>query len=299
MSALDRCVDATRPPINHHRGFPFVSTHVPNQLPHIRSMLRVLLFAALLVGLPSALTPTSAHALQEGVVWDPARLHVTRAELEDLMARYEAVAQSSGYGGGMREDARRAAARIATRLQEGDFRVGDRIWLQVEGEAEVPDTLLVEPGPSVQLPNMGRIDLAGVLRSELQEHMTRELSRYIQNPEVRTQSTIRLQIRGAVGNQGFHVFPSDMLLSDAIMAAGGPSQAADWDDLHLERAGERIMDPDEVTVALADGRSLDHLGLQAGDILVVPEDRPSAIWPTVFRWTAIIASTTLLGIRIF
>jgi protein involved in polysaccharide export with SLBB domain len=129
--------------------------------------------------------------------------------------------------------------------------------------------------------------------------MTRQLSRYIREPEVLTQSMIRLQIRGQVGTQGFHTFPSDMLLTDAIMAAGAPSQGADWDDLHLERAGERIMDPDEVTDALAEGRSLDQLGLQNGDILVVPEDRPSTIWPRVLRWGAIIASTTLLGIRIF
>jgi hypothetical protein len=32
---------------------------------------------------------------------------------------------------------------------------------------------------------------------------------------------------------------------------------------------------------------------------VVAEDQPSRVWPLVFRWTAIIVSTTLLGIRIF
>jgi protein involved in polysaccharide export with SLBB domain len=146
---------------------------------------------------------------------------------------------------------------------------------------------------------MGTISLAGVLRSELSEHMGRELTRYIQNPRVQTTSMIRLQVRGAVGNLGFHFFPSDMLLSDALMTAGGFSQAADLDDIVLERAGERLMDADDVTVALADGRSLDQLGLQAGDIVVVAEDRPSRVWPVVLRWTAIIVSTTLLGIRIF
>lgn len=252
-----------------------------------------LLFVALLA------VPTQAGAQQSPVEWDPQRLQVTRAELQDLLDRYEAVAQSSAYSGGVREDARRSAARIRSRLEQGDFRVGDRVWLRVEGETEIPDTLMVEPGPAITLPNMGRISLQGVLRSELEEHMTRELQRFIQTPDVRTQSMIRLQVRGAVGNQGFHTFPSDILLSDALMAAGGPAQSADWEDIHLERAGERIMSPDEVTRALADGRSLDQLGLQAGDIVVVPEDRPSRVWPTVFRWTAIVASSLLLGIRLF
>jgi hypothetical protein len=238
-------------------------------------------------------------AQQSPVDWDPARLQVTRAELEDLMTRYEAVAASSAYSGGVRTDARNKAARIRSRLEHGDFGVGDRIWLRVQGQIEIPDTLVVEPGPAVTLPNMGRISLEGVLRSELEAHMARELARYIQTPDVRTQSMIRLTVRGAVGTQGFHVFPSDMLLSDALMAAGGPAQTADWDKIHLERAGDRLLAEDEVTRALAEGRSLDQLGLQAGDILVVPQTRPSRVWPVVFRWSAIIVSTTLLGIRIF
>ncbi len=256
-------------------------------------LLSRLLFLALLA------VPAPLVGQQSPVEWDPARLQVTRPELEDLLQRYEAVAQSSAYSGGVREDARRSAARIRSRLEQGDFRVGDRIWLRVQGEAEIPDTVMVEPGPAITLPNIGRISLEGVLRSELEAHMTRELERFIQTPDVRTQSMIRLQVRGAVGTQGFHVFPSDMLLSDALMAAGGPAQSADWEDIHLERAGERILNPDEVTRALADGRSLDQLGLQAGDIVVVPEDTPSRVWPTVFRWTAIVASSLLLGIRLF
>jgi hypothetical protein len=261
-------------------------------------MRRVLRLATALVAL-AIVFPAAAPAQQDPAGWDPARLQVTRAELEDLVARYDAVASSTAYSGGVREEARRAAARIRSRLENGDFRVGDRIWLRIEGQTELPDTLMVEPGPSVVLPDMGAISLAGVLRSELSDHMNRELARYIQNPRVQTTSMIRLQVRGAVGNTGFHSFPSDMLLSDALMSAGGFNQAADLDDIVLERAGERLMDADDVTVALADGRSLDQLGLQAGDIVVVAEDRPSRVWPLVFRWTAIIVSTTLLGIRIF
>jgi protein involved in polysaccharide export with SLBB domain len=245
------------------------------------------------------LAPGAAAAQQAPSEWDPARMHVTRAELEDLLARYDAVAQSSAYSGGVRQNARESADRLRQRLEVGDFGVGDRIWLVVDGEEEIPDTLVVEPGPAIMLPNIGSISLRGVLRSELHPYLVRELERYIQKPQVRTASTIRLQIQGAVGTPGFHTFPSDMLLSDALMVAGGPSRNTDWDDLELKRGSETLMEGDDVQGALAEGRSLDHLGLRAGDIVVVPEVTNSRVWPLVLRYGIMITSGLFLGFRIF
>jgi hypothetical protein len=240
-----------------------------------------------------------AVAQQSPEDWDPARLQVTRPELEDLASRYEAIAASSAYSGGVRERARTAGARIRERLEQGDFDVGDRIALQIVGETEIPDTLLVEPGPSVDLPNMGRIELKGVLRSELQEHLIAEISRFVQNPQVRTAATIRLQFRGTGGTPGFHTFPSDLLLSDAIMQAGGLRGETDWDDFKLARGEEILMEGQDVEVALAEGRSLDHLGLQNGDIVEIPAATPSQIWPRVIRFGLIAVSSLLLGFRVF
>jgi hypothetical protein len=249
---------------------------------------------ALVLGLP-----TTGSAQQSPEDWDPARLQVTRPELEDLASRYEAIAASSAYSGGVRGRARTAGERIRERLEAGDFDVGDRIALQITGESEVPDTVLVEPGPSINLPNMGRISLEGVLRSELQDHLVAEISRFVQNPQVRTSATIRLQFRGTGGQPGFHTFPSDLLLSDAIMQAGGLRGETDWDEFKLARGDEVLMEGEDVEVALADGRSLDHLGLQNGDIIEIPAERPSQIWPRVIRFGLIAASSLLLGFRVF
>lgn len=273
-------------------------TAIRHPVPIMRR-LTSLLFALLAV-------PLAAGGQQAPVEWDPARLHVTRAELTDLLERYDAVAASSGYSGSIREDARRSAVRVRERLETGDFRVGDRVSLDIQGIPEaaagqepIPDTLVVENGPAINIPNIGRISLHGVLRSELQEYLEAEIGNYIRNPTVRASSMIRITILGNVGNSGFHIFPSDMLLSEAIMAVGGPGQSTDWDDVTIQRANERLYGADEVEEALRVGRSLDQLGLQAGDVIDVPVEEPSRIWPTVFRWTAIVVSTTLLGIRIF
>lgn len=264
--------------------------HHPNHRTAPRVFATVL--AVLLAGGQAPLTA------QVPTNWDPARLHVTRAELEDLLGQYEAVASSEGYSAGVREEARRSAERIRLRLQRGDFRVGDRVVLQVENEEALPDTLVVEPGPSIILPNMGTISLDGVLRSELEQHLTREIGRYIRDPVVHAASMIRLSVEGALGSPGFYTFPSDMLLSEVLMVAGGPREAK-LDEIEIKRGEETLAEDEGVQQALQEGRSLDQLNLQAGDRILVPADEPSRFWTTALRWGVIIASTTLLGVRLF
>ena len=109
---------------------------------------------------------------------------------------------------------------------------------------------------------------------------------------------IRMSVEGGVGNVGFYTFRSDMLLSDALMAAGG-LQSARLDKISLRRGNEVLAEGEEVQLALQQGRSLDQLNLRAGDRIVVPVQQASRIWPQVFRWGALIASTTLLGYRLY
>ncbi len=233
--------------------------------------------------------------------WDASEFQMTRSALEELLARYESVASSPGYSGGVKDDARRSAALIRARLEEGDFRVGDRIVVRLEGAPEgvLPDTLVVVAGSALSIPGMGRISLKGVLRSELQEHLTTEIGRFVRDPQLSARSLIRLSVQGAVGSPGFYVFPSEMLLSDVLMQAGGPSPRADLEDLRVRRGNLDLMDGTEVQTALDEGRSLDQLGLQAGDEITVSEKSEQNLWPQLLRWGVIIGSSLLLGVRIF
>jgi protein involved in polysaccharide export with SLBB domain len=233
--------------------------------------------------------------------WDATEFQVSRQELQDLLARYEAVISSPGYSGGVKEDARHSADLIRARLTEGDFTAGDRITLRLAGAPEdFPDTLLVERGAVVDLPGMGRISVAGILRSELQAHMAAEISRFVRNPDLTVQSLVRLSIQGAVRSPGFYVFPAEMLLGDVLMAAGGPQQDSRLDAIRIRRGEDVLLRGDEVQTALDEGRSIDQLGLRAGDEVTIPQRTPDALgWGTILRWGAVIASTLLLGVRIF
>jgi protein involved in polysaccharide export with SLBB domain len=253
-------------------------------------ILLVLLCAGLLVSV------VTAHA-QTRVALDPQGLKMERAELEEFHEHLQAVTASTAYSGRIRDRAQRDAEVIRTRLERGDFRVGDRILLQVEGEANIPEELPVQPGPSIRLPVMGTISLAGVLRSELEEHLTRELGRFMQNPVVRAESLVRISIQGEVGRPGFYTVPADMLLQEAIMHAGGPGRNADLDRIRIERTGERLWGGDELRHVLAEGQTLDQLNVQAGDQIVVAA-RGQSPWRRVARTGLTIASVVLLGTRI-
>lgn len=224
-----------------------------------------LAFAGLLLSAPLS---SAVQAQQPG--WDPTGVQLTRDQLTELLERYEATAASSAYSGDLREQARDEAALIRQRLEEGDLRVGDRIDLIVEGQSDLTQQFSVVAGRSIVLPAIGEVPLEGVLRSELQAYLRDHIARYIRDPIVHARALVRLQILGAVVNQGFYTIPSDELVSDALMLAGGPLAAANLDEITIDRGTTTIWSGDRLRSALQEGRTLDQLSIRAGDAIRVP-----------------------------
>jgi protein involved in polysaccharide export with SLBB domain len=234
--------------------------------------------------------PRVAHA--EG-------LHHTRQELHEILNELDRTAAAPGASGEMRQHARSNAARIRQRLEEGDFRAGDRIHLEVRGEEGMSGEFTVEPGPTVTLPDVGAISLAGVLRSELEDHLRGELRRFLQNPAVQARSLIRLAVLGEIGNPGFFTLPASLVLEDVVMTAGGPTRNANLDRIRIERAGETIWRDAVLQQAMLDSRTLDQLSLQAGDRIIIPGRSTPLLSPRgVFTVVTTTASLLYLYLRI-
>jgi len=229
--------------------------------------------AAALLALLGTATPSAA---QSGDAPNDLGLGATRQALEARAAH---------------ADAREAAA-IRARLARGDFRVGDRILLTVEGERELSDTFTVGLGGQLTLPLIGNVPLEGVLRSELQDYLTHRLAQNLRDPDVRTRAFVRLSIQGAVTHPGYYGVPADALLSDALMAAGGTTQEANVTRLRIERDGKPVWEGKALQQAIAEGRTLDGAGLVAGDQVIVPK-RGGTTAGDVMRF-----GTVLLGIPI-
>jgi polysaccharide export outer membrane protein len=192
--------------------------------------------------------------------------------LERLLQEYEQALNSPAYSGSVKDRIRADAEAVRDRLAYGDFRVGDRVVLYVQGEPNLPDTVQVEPGPMIVLPLFGEIPLDGVLRSEITAHLTQVLSRFIRDPMVRANGLMRLSVQGAVRQPGYFTVPAENLLSEALMVAGGPGPQANIDGMQIRRGSRTILEGEALQEAIREGRTLDQLNLQAGDEIMLPQE---------------------------
>ena len=231
-----------------------------------RALLALLLLAA---GTADAQTASTGVAPVRGTLR-------TRADLE-AAAR---AAQDAGRGA--------EAAAIRARLTEGDFLVGDRVVVSLHVDTLVHDTLVVRDGVVLRIPSLVDVPLRGVLRSELESRVTQELSRVLRAPRVEVHGLLRMAVLGEVTRPGYYYVTADMLVSDAIMVAGGPTANAEPERSQVRRAGATLLEREDVHAAIQRGATLDALGLRAGDELVVGSRRN--------RMGSLQAVTTVLGI---
>lgn len=199
------------------------------------------------------------------------RANATRQELQRLAD--EAAALAVGADDARREAKRREAAVIRERLREGDFRAGDHIALVIEGDSTFDDTVVVRPGRTLSVLSLPEDTLRGVLRSELQSHLAGWITRYYKRATVRATPLIRVGVLGEVNRPGYYRVPADIGISDAIMSAGGPTQRADMPKTVVRRGSRELLSKSAVRRAMAGSVTLDQLGLEEGDELVISMKR--------------------------
>jgi protein involved in polysaccharide export with SLBB domain len=171
---------------------------------------------------------------------------------------------------------------IRRRLRDGDFEVGDRIFLVVESAAQgsaIPglserDTLVVQAGRVLQLPPpIETVNLTGVLFSELTDTVNAHISKYFRNVVVRATPLLRLSITGAVQRPGFYYVPADSPINDLFTRSGGQTGLADLSKTEIHRGSTVLWKSNDVQVALTDGMTVQSLGLLPGDELIVGEKK--------------------------
>jgi polysaccharide export outer membrane protein len=222
---------------------------------------RLALAATLLACLPGSAAAQDVLGMQ--------RRQATRAELEQAIAGAEAVSATADPK--TREKLAAHVASIRQRLRNGDFAPGDRLYLTVLGDSSLTDTFTVRTDQRLQLPNIPEISLRGVLDSELSSHLSKELSRYLKDPQVTATGLIRLSVMGAIGEPGFLTVPIDQLVTDVLMAAGGPAQTGKFEEAHVKRAGKTYLDRKQFAEAIRSGKTVGDVSLRDGDEIYIPQ----------------------------
>ena len=205
-----------------------------------------------------------------------ARRDLPRAQLQEVLARYEAAAQSTAYSERLRAEARSNADSIRARLRDGDMRVGDRVRLTVDGQAQLTDTFAVSAGPALRAAGGRQRGPGG--RAALRAGGPRSRRAWTACTGARRSgwSCSRGWWSSAgVARPGFYALPREALVDDAISAAGGLAPDGRLAEAYIERGRGRLWETDSLQIAMRERRTIGDLGLQAGDRIVVPIVAPS------------------------
>ncbi len=160
-----------------------------------------------------------------------------------------------------------AVAQTATGAATSDFQLNDQILLEVEGDSQF-------------------IPLAGVRRAQVETYLTQQLKRYMKDPVVHAKVLVRLSVLGEVEHPGFYPVAADAPVSDALMAAGGPTKDAKFTGTRIDRVGRDGVAGSELQEAIARGATVDGMGLRSGDQIIVPKRHDSE---ATFRILGILA----------
>lgn len=117
------------------------------------------------------------------------------------------------------------ASRAGAVAQTSIVQAGDRLDVQVTGEADVSQQVTVAADGTIGLPLIGQVHVAGVSPGGASDLIAAALKRYVRDPRVSVivleEGHIEVLVLGDVVNSGMYTLQSRAHLSDAIAAAGG------------------------------------------------------------------------------
>jgi protein involved in polysaccharide export with SLBB domain len=235
---------------------------------------RALVFAAL-----AALSGAGRLSAQQP---PPVHVEATRPELEAIAAHPPKGTTAADL------------AAVQARLATGDFAVGDKVTIDVQGETGMSNTYTVGGGRTIQIPTLPPLSLSGVLRSESDSVIREFIGRYIRDPQVTVTPLMRLGILGGVAKPGYYDVNSESLLSEVVMAAGGLAPVGDMKRTQVYRGNTVVLDSKATSVAISKGSTLDLLNLQSGDNVQVGVANPNATLTKVQIITAILAIPVMI-----
>lgn len=151
---------------------------------------------------------------------------------------------------------------------------GDVLDIVYFGREELSGEFPVDESGAIQYPLVGVVTVNGLTGDETARLLKERMTPFFNNPEIAVTPLIRVNVLGAVVRPGLYPLNPTFNIFDAIGSAGGPSREADFEEILLVRGGEYYTIDTRRTLQL--GRSLSQIGIQSGDVIVVP-DRPRTL----------------------
>lgn len=159
----------------------------------------------------------------------------------------------------------------------GPYKIGrdDVLEVLVWKEQQLSGRIRVGSDGTIMMPLIGQVKAAGLTTAQLQTDLTARFARFVHDPKV----TVRtfdpasrvFYVLGEVTKPGMYKLMSGEVLSQALAAAGGPTEYANLRKIKIiRRTGDQQV---EMTVNYSAVRSGDlraDVPLQRGDTITVP-----------------------------
>ena len=171
---------------------------------------------------------------------------------------------------------------------ESRFRAGDKVIIRVWRQEDLSGEYQLDSSGDLRLPLVGEIATAGLTADALTDTLVERYSDFIKSPMIIVIPMFRVTILGAVKMPGSYWVSGAENVTDLIAMAGGLAEKAVMERTKITR-GEEVLVVNAAQY-IRTGKTLDDIGIQSGDIVVVPRSR----WP---NWSelAVILSTIALG----
>lgn len=196
------------------------------------------------------------------------------AALAFLLLSMTAIAGQNTTGQGGAND----TSASQTAQNDPTYKIGaeDVLSISVWKDPELTQTVPVRPDGKISMPLLNDVQAAGLTPTELRDHITEGLKKFVTDPVVTVVVTQinsqRVYITGEVTRPGAFPLLPGMTILQALSSAGGFTNFANTKKIYMFRMvnGKRIDFPFDYK-AVIHGKKLDqNVMLQAGDTIVVP-----------------------------
>lgn len=153
---------------------------------------------------------------------------------------------------------------------------GDEIQMYLWGRLDESHSLVVDTEGVINLPKIGPLTVAGLTFGELKgliRHKAEAITGVNVNVSMGKLKTLQVFILGEVKNPGIHTISSLSTVTNALMAAGGPTQLGSLRRVQLKRR-ERIVAIIDLYDLLLKGDVSADTTLMSGDVIFVPQAGP-------------------------
>ncbi len=199
-------------------------------------------------------------------------------EEEEEEEEQDLVSQLEIFGHNLFSDTPDAFAPIKSMPVSDDYIIGpgDEIRIYMWGRLDESHSLEVDTEGVINLPKIGPLTVAGLTFGELKElirHKAEAITGVNVNVSMGKLKTLQVFILGEVENPGIHTVSSLSTVTNALLAAGGPTQLGSLRRVQLKRREQIVAIIDLYDLLLKGDVSADTT-LMSGDVIFVPQAGP-------------------------